>query len=38
VRAILEQNIEGERCAIGAYNSLLEETRDKDPVTYNIVL
>ncbi len=38
VRAILEQNVEGERCAIGVYNRLITETREKDPVTYNIVL
>ena len=38
VRVILEQNIKGERCAIDGYNRLLETTRDKDPVTYNIAL
>ena len=38
VRVILEQNINGERCAIDVYNRLLEATRDKDPVTYNIAL
>jgi bacterioferritin len=37
-RVILEQNIKGERCAIDVYNRLLEATRDKDPVTYNIAL
>jgi bacterioferritin len=35
---VLEQNIKGEQCAIKSYNSLLKKTRDKDPVTYNIVL
>ena len=35
---MLEQNIKGEQCAIKSYNSLLKKTRDKDPVTYNIVL
>jgi bacterioferritin len=35
---ILEQNIKGEQCAIKSYNSLLKKTKDKDPVTYNIVL
>ena len=35
---VLEQNIKGEQCAIRTYNSLLKKTRDKDPVTYNIVL
>jgi bacterioferritin len=38
VEAILEQNIKGERCAIGFYKKLLEATQGKDPVTYNIVL
>jgi len=38
VRVILEQNIKGERCAIDVYNRLLEATRDKDPITYNIAL
>jgi len=35
---ILEQNIKGEQCAIKTYNSLLKKTKDKDPVTYNIIL
>ena len=35
---MLEQNIKGEQCAIGVYNRLLDITRDKDPVTYNMVL
>jgi len=38
VKVILGQNIKGEQCAIDAYNRLLEVTRDKDPVTYNIAL
>jgi bacterioferritin len=38
VEAILNQNINGERCAIGFYKRLLEVTQAKDPVTYNIVL
>jgi bacterioferritin len=38
VEAILEQNIKGERCAIGFYKKLLEATQGKDPVTYNIDL
>jgi bacterioferritin len=38
VRKILEQNIKGEQCAIGVYQNLLQLVRDKDPVTYNIVL
>ena len=38
VETILNQNIKGERCAIGFYKRLLEATQGKDPVTYNIVL
>ena len=35
---VLEQNIKGEQCAIGVYKRLMDITRDKDPVTYNMVL
>jgi len=35
---VLEQNIKGEQCAIKSYNALLKKTKDKDPVTYNVVL
>jgi len=38
VKIILEQNIKGEQCAIGVYKRLLDITKDKDPVTYNMVL
>ena len=38
VKVILEQNIKGERCAIGYYNELMQKTRDADMVTYNMVL
>jgi bacterioferritin len=38
VKNVLEQNIKGEQCAITVYNKLLGITKDKDPVTYNIVL
>ncbi len=38
VEAVLEQNIKGEQCAIDMYNRLLETVKDKDPVTYNMVL
>lgn len=37
VAKILEQNISGEQCAIGAYHAIIEEIGLKDPVTYNIV-
>ncbi|HWQ68265.1 MAG TPA: ferritin-like domain-containing protein [Methanospirillum sp.] len=38
VQNILEQNIKGERCAIETYNRLMSIVKDKDPVTYNIIL
>lgn len=38
VRVILEQNIKGEQCAIGVYQNILQIVKDKDPVTYNVVL
>jgi bacterioferritin len=38
VRKIVEQNIEGERCAIEVYQKLVNMTNGKDPITYNIVL
>jgi bacterioferritin len=38
VLRLLEQNIKGEQCAINVYNSMLVETRDLDPVTYNVAL
>ena len=38
VKVILDQNISGEQCAIKNYNALLKFTRDRDPVTYNMVL
>ncbi len=37
VVAILEDAIKGEQCAISTYSSLVELTKDKDIVTYNIV-
>lgn len=38
VKTLLEQNIKGEQCAITVYKKLLDLTRDRDPVTYNMVL
>jgi len=38
VKTLLQQNIKGEQCAIGVYQRLMELTRERDPVTYNIVL
>jgi len=38
VVAILKQNVKGEQCAIEVYNKLLKLVKDKDPVTYHMVL
>jgi len=38
VKVILAQNIKGEQCAIDTYQKLLQVVKDKDPVTYNMVL
>ena len=38
VRVLLEQNIKGEQCAITVYKELIDYTRDKDPVTYDMAL
>ena len=38
VMQLLEQNIKGEQCAISVYNTMLAETRETDPVTYNMAL
>jgi bacterioferritin len=38
VKVILEQNIKGEQCAISVYHAMLQETREKDPVTYELAL
>ena len=38
VITLLKQNIKGEQCAIGVYKSLLDTVKDKDQITYNMVL
>lgn len=38
VAVLLDQNIAGEQCAITTYKGLMEATKDKDMVTYNIAL
>ncbi|MDD4351612.1 MAG: ferritin-like domain-containing protein [Candidatus Gracilibacteria bacterium] len=38
VKKILDQNIAGEQCAIDVYEKLRKLTKDKDEVTYQIVL
>lgn len=37
VRAILDQAISGEQCAISTYSNLLDITREKDIVTYDLI-
>ncbi len=38
VKTLVKQNIDGERCAIDVYTKLADFVKDKDPITYNIVL
>lgn len=38
VRVLLDQNIKGEQCAINVYKKIMDYTKDKDPVTYNLSL
>ncbi len=38
VGAVLRQNIKGEQCAIVVYDGLLKAVKDKDPVTYDMIL
>ncbi len=38
MKTLLIQNIAGEQCAISVYKKLMDMTKDKDPVTYNIAL
>lgn len=38
VEEVLNQNIKGEQCAIRTYSSLLDITREADPVTYNMIV
>lgn len=38
VDRLIEQNLEGERCAIDDYQKLLDTVKDKDPITYNLIL
>lgn len=38
VKAILKQNIKGEQCAIAVYNKIAEMVKDKDIITYNMVV
>ncbi|MDD5069476.1 MAG: ferritin-like domain-containing protein [Candidatus Omnitrophica bacterium] len=38
VRVLLKQNIAGEQCAITQYKKIMDYTKDKDPVTYDMAL
>ena len=38
VGVLLDQNIAGEQCAIDVYKALMDITKDKDMVTYNLAL
>jgi len=38
VAVLLDENIAGEQCAISAYKQLMDATKDKDMVTYNMAL
>lgn len=38
VAVLLDQNIAGEQCAITTYKDLMDATKDKDMVTYNLAL
>ncbi len=38
VAVLLDQNIAGEQCAISTYKALMDTTKDKDMVTYNLAL
>ncbi len=37
VRAILDQAVKGEQCAISTYSKILDTVREKDIVTYDLV-
>lgn len=38
VKALLEQNVKGEQCAIEVYRTIVEMTRGKDDVTFRMAL
>ena len=38
VGVLLKQNIEGEQCAIRAYQEIMDFTKEIDPLTYDMVL
>jgi bacterioferritin len=38
VKKVLQQNVKGEQCAIDVYKKLSEFTKDKDVISYNMLL
>jgi bacterioferritin len=38
VTSILQENLKGERCAIGFYNDILKMVKGSDFITYHIIL
>ena len=38
VKTIIQQNIKGEQCAIDVYKKIMDSTKDKDMLTYNMAL
>jgi bacterioferritin len=38
VEKVLEQNVKGEQCAIDVYQKLIDTVKDKDLVTYNMLV
>jgi bacterioferritin len=38
VKVIIQQNISGEQCAIDVYKKIMDLTKDKDMITYNLAL
>ena len=36
VKKVIDQNIKGEQCAINVYQKIMDITKDKDMVTYNM--
>jgi len=38
ISKLLEQNIKGEQCAITQYKKIIDYTKDKDPVSYDMAL
>jgi bacterioferritin len=37
IHTLLDQNIRGEQCAIAVYYKLLDYTKEKDPITYDLI-